>query len=55
VSWSCYHPFRVSAGRYEQIGQQFVEIYTEDQLRAFAIEQLEDYGITVHDVNEMKS
>jgi hypothetical protein len=41
--------------RYEQIGQQFVEIYTEDQLRAFAIEQLEDYGITVHDVNEMKS
>lgn len=38
--------------RYDQDGQ---EIYTKDQLRAFAVEQLEDYGITEHDVNCMKS
>lgn len=29
--------------------------YAKDELRAFAIEQLEDYGITVHDINDMKS
>lgn len=31
------------------------ELYTEEELREFAIEQLEDYGITEHDVNMMKS
>lgn len=41
--------------RYQEVGQEMVEIYTQDQLRVFAVEQLEDYGITVHDVNRMKS
>ena len=50
--------FRVTP-KHEQAGwvvtSAEVENYTEDELRAFAVEQLEDYGITVHDVNSMKS
>lgn len=39
--------------RYTEDGRS--ERYTKDELRTFAIEQLEDYGITEHDVNMMKS
>lgn len=41
--------------RYQVINEVHVELYDPQALRAFAVEQLEDYGITVHDVNRMKS
>lgn len=41
--------------RYQTVDGKLVEIYTKDALRAFAVEQLEDYGITEADVNMMKS
>lgn len=42
-----------SAERFTEDGT--AERYTEDQRREFAVEQLEDYGITEADVNSMKS
>jgi hypothetical protein len=41
--------------RYKEVDRRFVERFTLAELRVFAVEQLEDYGITVHDVNRMKS
>lgn len=38
--------------RFDENGQ---ELYDREALRAFAVEQLEDYGITEADVNRMKS
>lgn len=43
-----------SASRYAD-EEGTTELYSKDELRAFAIEQLEEYGITQHDVNQMKS
>jgi hypothetical protein len=41
-----------SAERFDEEGQ---ELYTRDQLRDFAVEQLECQGIDIHAVNQMKS
>lgn len=43
-----------SASRYAD-EEGTTELYDADQLRAFAVEQLECQGISIHDVNEMKS
>ena len=42
-----------SPARYTEDGT--AERYTEDELRGFAVEQLEDYGVTEANVNQMKS
>jgi hypothetical protein len=41
--------------RYQVVDGVHVELYDPQALRAFAVEQLEDYGITEADVNRMKS
>jgi hypothetical protein len=41
--------------RYQVIDGIHVELYDRQALRAFAVEQLEDYGVTLADVNRMLS
>lgn len=44
-----------SRGRYVEADGKMVEAYSPQALRDFAVEQLEDYGITHHDIAMMKS
>lgn len=43
-----------SAARYAD-EEGTTELYDREALRAFAVEQLEEYGITESDINRMKS